>query len=287
MVFCEIRSFLTGSRLVSLPFSDHCQPLIGDPKDLPELLEYLQSTRAAQRWKYIELRPTSAVECGLESRLKESEAFYLHRLDLRPNAEDILQSFHKSCVRRKLQRADREGLSLEQGRSKKLLRDFYSLLVLTRRRHQVPPQPFGWFENLSECLGDKLSVRVALKEGRAIASILTLSYKETVTYKYGCSDPQFHNLGGMPFLFWGAIQDAKQKGAEEFDFGRSDLNNEGLISFKDNWGTTRTKLTYYRFPDPSLHKRSAPLVQSARKFLSMLPNACLTTAGKLLYRHIG
>src|SRR5580698_4409818 len=27
VVFCRIRSWLTGNRLVSLPFSDHCQPL--------------------------------------------------------------------------------------------------------------------------------------------------------------------------------------------------------------------------------------------------------------------
>src|SRR5258707_1083082 len=28
MVFCDVNSWLTGQRLVSLPFSDHCEPLI-------------------------------------------------------------------------------------------------------------------------------------------------------------------------------------------------------------------------------------------------------------------
>src|SRR5437899_12937930 len=27
IVFCKLRSWLTGGRIVSLPFSDHCQPL--------------------------------------------------------------------------------------------------------------------------------------------------------------------------------------------------------------------------------------------------------------------
>ena len=29
LVFCRVNSWLTGRRLVSLPFSDHCEPLIG------------------------------------------------------------------------------------------------------------------------------------------------------------------------------------------------------------------------------------------------------------------
>ena len=33
-VFCEIDSWLTGRRLVSLPFSDHCEPLADNPADL-------------------------------------------------------------------------------------------------------------------------------------------------------------------------------------------------------------------------------------------------------------
>lgn len=286
-LFCMIRSFLTGSRLVSLPFSDHCQPLVGRSNDVAELLMHLQSQRKSEGWKYVEIRPVTACELGLQSGMAENESFYLHLLNLRPSAEEIYLSFHKSCVRRKVQRADRESLSLEQGTSKALLKKFYSLLVLTRRRHQLPPQPFSWFENLADCMGDKLAVRVAFKDSRPIASILTLRYKKTVTYKYGCSDPQFHNLGGMPFLFWNAIQDAKAKGAEEFDFGRSDLDNEGLIAFKDNWGTTRSKLTYYRYPGTLSRYNSSSLTRYGSKIFSLLPNACLTTAGKLLYRHIG
>src|SRR5216683_3051172 len=31
LVFCRIKSWLTGRRLVSLPFSDHCEPLVSGP----------------------------------------------------------------------------------------------------------------------------------------------------------------------------------------------------------------------------------------------------------------
>src|SRR5258705_3628038 len=36
--FCRIRSRLTGRRLVSLPFSDHCQPLVAETEQFRDLL---------------------------------------------------------------------------------------------------------------------------------------------------------------------------------------------------------------------------------------------------------
>jgi lipid II:glycine glycyltransferase (peptidoglycan interpeptide bridge formation enzyme) len=41
----------------------------------------------------------------------------------------------------------------------------------------------------------------------------------------------------MPFLFWKLIEDSKASGAWKINFGRSDLNHEGLFSFKDKFGS--------------------------------------------------
>ena len=86
-----------------------------------------------------------------------------------------------------------------------LLDHFYRLMLLTRRRHNIPPQPKRWFQNLIECFGGALKIRVAFKDSRAISAILTLRHKDTLVYKYGCSDAQFHRLGGVQFLFWKSI----------------------------------------------------------------------------------
>src|SRR6266850_3358261 len=60
IVFCRVNSWLTGSRLVSLPFSDHCQPLVSRFGDLGEMLSAVQAARQAEEWKYIELRPMAS-----------------------------------------------------------------------------------------------------------------------------------------------------------------------------------------------------------------------------------
>ena len=46
LVFCRIDSWLTDRRLVSLPFSDHCEPLCDSADDLNFLIRYLQSYSA-------------------------------------------------------------------------------------------------------------------------------------------------------------------------------------------------------------------------------------------------
>src|SRR5215213_892093 len=37
VVLCEVRSWLTGRRLVSIPFADHCEPLVAEPRDAAAL----------------------------------------------------------------------------------------------------------------------------------------------------------------------------------------------------------------------------------------------------------
>jgi len=291
LVLCKIRSWLTGARIVSLPFSDHCQPLVDDPKDLGELLRGLCLDRHLHNWKYIEIRPLGGLGAQLqnEAGFAESESFCFHSLDLRLPLEEVHRRFHKTSIQQTLQRAEREGLTIEVGQSEALIRQFYSLLLLTRRRHQLPPQPISWFRSLVSCFGESASIRVAYKSGRPVASIFTLAHKKTVVYKYGCSDARFNNLGGTPYLLWEVIQQAKGRGAESLDFGRSGSDQTGLIKFKDRWGACRSQLTYYRYPmkaasgTNSTH-RSADAVGKA---LSTLPDVCLETVGRVLYRHVG
>ena len=290
LLFCRVDSWLTGRRMVSLPFSDHCQPLLDDEKSWGLLLSLFRDKMLSQRWKYIEIRPLRIPGPGAAHGPSNPTGprFKFHKLDLRPDLDTLFQAFHKSCVQKKIRRAERERLACEEGRSEALLNKFYTLLVQTRRRHGLPPQPFSWFTNLAECLRDSLTVRLASVDGRPVAAIVTLAYKDTLVYKYGCSDERFHNLGGMPFLFWVTIQKAKQAGFRELDLGRSDMDNEGLAAFKSRLGAASGELAYYRYPAGSM---AGPAQKwggrVARYVFSQLPDSLLIRSGNLLYKHLG
>ena len=54
-MLCEVRSRLTGNRLVSIPFSDHCEPLINDLDELELFVASLAERVEKSGWKYFEL----------------------------------------------------------------------------------------------------------------------------------------------------------------------------------------------------------------------------------------
>jgi lipid II:glycine glycyltransferase (peptidoglycan interpeptide bridge formation enzyme) len=287
VVFCRIRSWLSGSRLVSLPFSDHCEPL-ASANELAELMDWLRASRHRKHWKYIELRPLGTNDGARTRDLTKSESFSLQVLDLNVSLDTLFHNFHKSCVQRKIHRAEREQLTYEEGRSETLLKKFYDLLLLTRRRHGLPPQPLVWFRNAVACLSDRVLIRVASKDGRPVAAIITIQYKDVLVYKYGCSDSRFNNLGGNALLFWRAIQDAKRDGVVKFDLGRSEPDNSGLVTFKENWGAVSMPLEYYRLPArQALHINSGWRTRVAKGVFSIMPDPLLAATGRLLYRHIG
>ena len=132
LVLCRIKSWLTGSRMVSLPFSDHCQPLVDSSADLEELLNFLRRKAETKEWKYVELRPRISLAAQFErsTGLTPSTTYCFHALDLQASLDDLYRNFHKSCVQRKVQRADREALGVEEGRSESLLRKFYRPLAV-------------------------------------------------------------------------------------------------------------------------------------------------------------
>jgi CelD/BcsL family acetyltransferase involved in cellulose biosynthesis len=285
LVFCEVHSWLTGSRLVSLPFSDHSEPLVDDADEMTAVLDYLQAKRTADGWRYVELRPIEE-SAAIASNFQISEQYLLQSLDLRPEIEVLFRGFHKSSTQRKILRAEREALSCEAGRSVDLLRSFYRLLVLTRRRHGLPPQPFEWFRNLAECVGDAMTVRVARYRGQPVAGIVTLRHGATVVYKYGASDPIGHPLGAMHILFWKAIQDARANGCVSLDLGRTDLGDTGLLRFKERWGATVVPLRYWRCP-VSLQSAATRRDWMVRHGVRHVPNSWRVAVGKALYKHFG
>ncbi len=288
VVFCQVRSWLTGTRLVSVPFADHCEPLVEAPGQLHEICSFLQAARHKNGWSSIELRPQQMTPAA-DSGMARSERYWIHQLDLSPDLRTLFRAFHKDSIQRKIQRAHREKLTCDEGRDDGLLGAFHGLLALTRRRHGLPPQPIEWFRNLAACLGPAMKVRIASRLGEPIAGILTIRHRDTMVYKYGASNAAFHSAGGMQLLLWKAIEEAHDQGCVAFDLGRSDLEQEGLLVFKDRWGATRRPLTYWRYPaaTPARARIAAFMASHARQVLSHAPEAVGMAAGRLLYRHIG
>lgn len=290
LVFCHVKSWLTGNRLVSLPFSDHCEPLCDSAEDVDFLVRYLQTALEHQSWKYLELRPINGNfgHTGSGTGFQAASRFFLHTLNLNSDTEELFRRLDRGSVQRRIQRAERADLVEKCGRSGNLLNDFYTLFVTTRGRHSLPPIPYAWFRNLIQCLDNALEIRVAYKGEVPVAAILTLRFRDTVYYKYGCSDARFNNYGAIPWLLWRAIVAGKSNGAMELDMGRTEEDNPGLLAFKNHWVPQPRGLVYWKFPYTSfMDSPDNRKVKLAKYVFSCMPNRLLTLTGRLIYRHIG
>jgi len=293
LLFCSVESWLTGRRLVSLPFSDHCDPLVDSKIDLQVLMRAALQDAQKANLKYVAIRPLQPWDVVTPNPCTTTP-YTFHQLDLNPGLSTLFANLHKSSTQRKIRRAEREGLIYHEGSSMSLFESFYELFQLTRCRHNLPTPPREWFINLMSCFGNSLKIRLARKrDGRAVAAMITLRFKDTLVYKYGGSDSKFNNLGGMHLLFWRSIMDAKNAGLRSLDLGRSNADQPGLITFKSRWGATQSALVYSRyavagepthwFDLPSSDWKS----RTSKQILALLPLSALNVLGDLLYKHVG
>jgi hypothetical protein len=287
IAFCGVDSWLTGRRLISVPFADHCEPIVDHPQALADIVAFVGREVVARRMKYAELRPL-ATPTTSPGWLATSALYYFHVLDLRPSVDQLYRRLHKDCVRRKIRKAERANLTYESGNTHDLLERFYPLFVMTRRRHGLPPSPIHWLRNLLDCLRDSVEIRIASRDGVPIAGMVTLSHGNTTVYKYGGSDLRHSHLGAMAYLFWRTMLDAKEAGRQFLDLGRCEIDNPGLITYKDRWGTLRSEVRYARVPGSCLEAiPSRRQLQIASRLFASVPDCVRVVAGNLLYRHVG
>ena len=112
LVFCRIKSWLTGNRLVSLPFSDHCEPLCDSAEEMNALICGSQASFDYTHGEYLEVRPTSddfgrsAAGLGFAPAAR----YFLHVLDLSPDVDDLFRGLNKDSVQRRINHAEKVGL---------------------------------------------------------------------------------------------------------------------------------------------------------------------------------
>jgi len=289
-----VRSRLTGTRLISAPFATLMDPLVAGPDDLGPLLDEARALSRRARAGYIEIRTLETGPWLAGRGFGESRYYLSHALDLGKPLDVLWRSFHRSCVRQRISRAESSGLEIRAGREEADLRAFHRVLTLTRRRRSLPAQPYRFIESLWNVFGPdgKLRLLLAEKDGRIAAGLVLLVYKDRVSAEILGSDDAFNSLSPVHGLFWHAIRWAHEQGYRTFDFGRTSPANASLLEFKRHWGTSVRELPHFFYPAGEA-LRAARLEKSwkyrlARFFSSeRIPAPVSRWVGGFCYRHMG
>lgn len=281
----EVDSPFTGKRGVCLSFSDYCGAVLDGEEFFQPLFNTVLEYGRSKRWRYIEFRGEDHL-----NKEKPSKVFAHHSIELSTDESLMLSRLRKSTARN-IQKAVKEGVTVDFGKTLQGVLDFYHLHCLTRQRQGLPPQPKSFFVKLHEHLiAQNLGFTALARHGTAtVAGVMCLHFGKRAIYKYGASDSEFQQLRANNLLFWELIKKCGQKGFEYLSLGRTDLENEGLLVFKDGWGGQRKHLYYFRY-DLKLNEFVSSennYAVDCRSVLKRLPIGLLKVLGSLAYRHMG
>ena len=280
----EVRSILTGVRGVCLPFTDQCELLGGDTSQAQDIIDSVKEYGREHRWEFIELR------WGDYPKEAPATSFYGHILDLTLGVEQLFCRFQHS-VRTNIRKAIREAVTVKIYTSVESLREYYRLHCIARKKHGVPPQPYGFFEKIYEHVISKNLGFIVLAQHRtaSIAGAVFVAFGEKATCKFAASDDRYQHLRASNLVVWEAIKWYVQHGYRSLCFGRTAMDNEGLRRFKIGWGAQERIVNYYRYDlrRDAFVTGDRPATSGSYHIFRAMPIPLLRLCGSLLYKHIG
>lgn len=289
----EVRSWLTGNRLVSIPMAQLSDPLVDSTDDLNKLLEAAFQLSQRLHTSHIELRTFHAPSLDHDKRLRADEFYKHHFIPLDKEPETLKRSFHNKAINQAIHRASRKGLRVKIADSEEDLKVFYRLFMQTRKSLGVPFMPYRFLKSLWDIFYplNMAILLLAQQEDRTASGILFFQFNGRFSAEWEGWDREFSTHNPNHLIFWEGIKLAYQNGNSIFDFGITDPNNEGLVLFKNRWGTEVMNLhRYYYSEEPGgnfIEDEKSVKNRLLEGICKCSPDFIYRQFGNFCFRHMG
>jgi predicted N-acyltransferase len=246
-------SILFGRKMFSTPFNFYNGPLWSNEDALVALVEQMARDGVKKQVKYVELKFMRSLDERLSTNLGLvlRPHYFISTLELEADYDATVKKYKKQ-LRQNLRtcgrKAEQRGIAIRSMERMNDLRSFYGVLAqMYRDKHHMIPQPYSLFRELFETFSAKNMFRllVAKCDGNVIGGMLLLFFKKKAVYAWGASDSSFGEYSISSLLIDAAVKLCCERRCETLDFGVTSPYQEGLLFFKERWGTTRSKLPYY------------------------------------------
>lgn len=285
--FCHIRDML-GERIVTLPFSDYCDPLT----DRRDVWAALTADHLAHDCPVM-IRSLHNDLLHGDARFKIVKQAKWHGLDLRPDVDALWRGLHDSS-HRAIHKSERSGVVIRAAQNADDLRAFFGMhLAIRKYKYQMLAQPHRLFENIWRHFIEPGAgfLLLACHQDKPIAGVLYLRWKDTLYYKFNASSSASLELRPNDQIMWEGIKRAKESGCVALDFGLSDWDQEGLIRYKRKFGTIEKTISFWRHvpetPRPREEKQTRELLSALTQLFvnPAVPDEVTERAGENLYQY--
>jgi CelD/BcsL family acetyltransferase involved in cellulose biosynthesis len=233
-----------GSRIVSLPFSDSCDPIVSTRQQWDGIV-----TALASRGRPIRIRVLHNDIPLEDDRFQLVSRARWHGIELGGDTDTAWASID-SGARRAVRKAWKEGVTARPARGAEELRIFFDLHLRTRKeKYRLLSQPYAFFENIWEEFveTDQGVLMVSVHDDRIIGGIFFLEWKGVLHYKFNASEREFMALRPNDVALWTAIEMGIERGNSIIDFGLSDWDQEGLLRYKRKYASMERTISMLQY----------------------------------------
>jgi CelD/BcsL family acetyltransferase involved in cellulose biosynthesis len=284
--FCSIED-MKDRRIASLPFSDYCDPLVGDIEQWNCLIEGLLAEQC--------LVSIRCLRNQIPLTDKRFDCYYQakwHGLDLQPDLDSLWNNL-ESSARRAIRKAQSSGVTVRIAQSREDLRAFFTMhLRLRKYKYRLLAQPYCFLEHIWEQFVEAQNglILLAAFQDRIIGGTFFLIWKNCLYYKFNASLTEQSTVRPNDSIIWEGIKYAKSHNLNYLDFGLSDWDEEGLIRYKRKFASDEKAISFLRYVPKGVPSERERQIRSLLPQLTDLftetsvPDSITERAGELLYR---
>jgi peptidoglycan pentaglycine glycine transferase (the first glycine) len=244
------RSLPGGQSLAYVPRG----PIAGDPAQLQEALARLAALARERRAILLKVDPEIDADDGAPAlaangfrRAPDIQPVVATlELDLAPEEDALFTALEKD-TRWSVRQTEKRGVAIRDAQGQTDLRALYDLYAETGQRAGFITRTWDYYRRMWGTLVDAghAKVRLAEKEGKAVAGALTWRCGEREVYQSAATNDAGRSAYAAYGLLWRCIIEARKGGARRFDFGgipadltRKDDPMYGPYMFKKGFGGT-------------------------------------------------
>lgn len=275
---------IRGRRVVSTPFSDFCEPVLRSQVGWNEFADHLRSFECP-----VTARPFLNSFARSDSSFELRSELWWHGIDLADGADGVFDSVNTK-VRTKIRRPAKSGVTFRASSSSQDIAAMHAMHVhLRKSKYGLLAQPLRFFENLATNFGDRMVVCFAELDGEPLAGMTFFEWNDVWYYKFSASYNSALRVN--PALMMFAIRVADERGLQLVDMGRSDADQPGLLSFKEQFRPVAVPLTTLHWSPPGYvdpqGSSAGALLGSLTDLLTRpdVSDATASDASDLLYRY--
>lgn len=277
----HLRSRLTGSYLVSMPFLSDGGPLGGEDARgvLAEAAVELARTRGV---RLLELRSRRPVPGDLAAA-RPKVAVHLR---LPSTAEELWEGVFRAKLRSQIRRAEREGMEIRFGADQ--LAPFYEVFARNMRDLGTPVHGRRLFEGIAAEFPQHVLFGCVHHRGEPVAAGCGFLWRGEFEMSWASSLREHNRLSPNMLLYWAFMREVIGRGGGVFNFGRCTPGGS-THRFKLQWGGSEVPLPWAQWPGGGAGEGASPdraTHRLATKLWRRVPLPVANRVGPVLARRV-